>query len=399
MAQINSKNSEIDTIKNQIASTVSAINALGKLLRMESNLTVNQLIELNQFIIEQEMSDSNYTDAATLLEDGKKKFEKMREPKIVATISLVNFYEILTEKHNWDRLDIGDVITAEHEDLGIHIKANVTDIDFNYADATISVTISNVNELLSDEERFMKDHLKNISMSNSVNMNQYKWDDAKATADDVTKILNNTWDAVKRDITAGVNEDVSISRRGIIIRDPADANKLLIMQHGQIALSNDNGNSWKMAITPNGIYADRLVGKILLGNKLIITDDNGTFNIEGNLLTIKDKLGSIRIQLGEYLPNRYGLKILGASGNVVLDETGILQTDTIQLVDNVDSEHPLKIKFYIAPKTMRYDEIMLNFSLERFRHIVKEHLMVVGVQQPHLQAEVMLLQLKVRELI
>ncbi|MWV44979.1 hypothetical protein GRF59_15255 [Paenibacillus sp. HJL G12] len=365
-AQIDAKQAEITSVNNQINSLMSTIQALGNTLKMENNLTANQLIELNQFIIEKELSDENYTDAKDLYEDGKKKFQKIREPKIIVTVSLVNFYEIMTEKHNWDKLSIGDVITVEHEDLGIHIKANVTEINPNYAESDINLTISNAAELSLDDQ-FMKDHKNNISTSNTVNMNHYKWDDAKATADDVSTILNNTWDAVKRDITAGVNEDVSISRRGIIIRDPKDPKKLLIMQHGQIALSNDNGNTWKTAITPEGVFAERLVGKILLGNKLIISDDDGTFTIEGNLLTIKDKTGTVRIQLGEYQKDKYGLKIVGKSGKVVLDEDGILQTDTIQLADNVDSTHSLKLKFYIDDNTMRIDKVKLNFSLERFR--------------------------------
>lgn len=366
-AQIDAKQREIDSVNDQIKTLLSSIQALGNTLKMENNLSSGQLIELNQFIIEKEMSDDNYTNPNDLYEDGKKKFQKIREPKIVVTVSLVNFYEIMTEMHNWEKLSLGDVITVEHEDLGIHIKANVTDITFDYEDSNIDVTVSNVMELLTDEERFMKDHLKNINTSNTVNMNQYKWDEAKATADDVTVILNNTWDAVKRDISAGVNEEVSISRRGIIIRDPKDPNKLLIMQHGQLALSNDSGNTWKTAVTSDGVFAERLVGKILLGNKLIISDDDGTFTIEGNLLTIKDTTGTVRIQLGEYQKDKYGLKIVGKSGKVILDQDGILQTDTVQEADNVDSSHPLKLKFYIDDDVLRIDKVKLSFSLERFR--------------------------------
>ncbi|WP_117161451.1 hypothetical protein [Paraliobacillus sp. X-1268] len=52
---------------------------------------------------------------------------------------------------------------------------------------------------------------------------------------------------------------------------------------------------------------------------------------------------------------------------VVLDESGIMQTDTIQEADNVDGNNPLKLKFYIDDKTIRVDKINLNFSLEKFR--------------------------------
>ncbi|WP_440110391.1 hypothetical protein [Paenibacillus sp. QZ-Y1] len=117
----------------------------------------------------------------------------------------------------------------------------------------------------------------------------------------------------------------------------------------------------------NLIIAERIIGKLLLGNKLIISDNDGTFTIEGNLLTIKDKQGNIRVQLGEYKPGVYGLKIVSPKGTVMIDENGIVQTDTIQLADNVDATHALKLKFYISPSTLRYDQFQLNFTLENFR--------------------------------
>lgn len=366
-AQVNNKQNEINAIAAEIVIIDNNISNLHNLLKVENNFTDIQLKELNQFIIVKEMTEEHISDPNELLEYAKKEFDKMREPKIVAKVSLVNFYEILTEQHNVEKLSLGDVVEIEHEFLDVYIKANVTDIEFNYKESTIEITVSNVQELLTDEERFMRDHLKSIGTSNTVDMSKYKWNDAKATVDDVTTILNNTWDAVKRDITAGVNESVEVSRRGIIIRDPNDPNKIVIMQHGQIALSMDQGNTWKTAITPEGVFAERLVGKILLGNKLIISDDDGTFQIEGNLLTIKDKNGNVKVLLGEYTKGRFGLKIIGASGNVVLDETGILQTDTLQLADNVDSGYPLKLRFYIDDGVMRIDKVKLSFSLERFR--------------------------------
>lgn len=365
--QINSKKSEISVLVAQINSTDASIKVLHDLFKMENNFSQNQLIELNQFVYEKEFNDSNYTDAQTLLEDGKKAFDKIREPQIIVELSLVNFYEILTEQHNRDKLSIGDVVTVEHEILGINVKAYVNEIKYDFDGASIDVVVTNVQDLISDQRKFMMEHTKSISTSTTLDMSKYKWDQAKATADDVSQIFNNTIDTVKRNITAGVGETVDISRRGVIVKDPKDPLKFLIIQHGQIALTNDGGNTWKTAMTPDGMVAERIIGKLLLGNKLIISDNDGTFTIEGNLLTIKDKQGNIRIQLGEYRTGVYGLKIISKLGTVVLDENGIIQTDTIQLADNVDSTHPLKLKFYISPSTLVYHQFQLNFTLERFR--------------------------------
>lgn len=366
-SEINVKNMEISNLTAQINSVESSMQVLHNLFKMENNFSSDQLIELNQFVYEKEISDDNYTDPQKLLEDGKKEFNKIREPQIIIDLSLVNFYEIFTEQHNKDKLSIGDVVTVEHEILDIYVKAYATEITYDFESSNINVVVSNAQDLMTDSERFMKEHTKSISTSATLDMSKYKWDQAKATADDVSQIFNNTIDTVKRNITAGVNETVDISRRGVIVKDPADPLKFLIIQHGQMALTNDGGNTWKTAIMPDGIVAERIIGKLLLGNKLIISDDDGTFTIEGNLLTIKDKEGNIRIQLGEYKDGVYGLKIISKLGTVVLDENGIIQTDTIQLADNVDSTHPLKLKFYISPSTLRFDQFQLNFTLERFR--------------------------------
>lgn len=367
LGQINAKNTEISNLTAQINSVNASMQVLNNLFKMENNFTRDQLIELNQFIYEKEVSDENYTDPLKLLEDGKKEFNKIREPQIIVDLSLVNFYEIFTEQHNKDKLSIGDVVTVEHEVLGIHVKAFATKITYDFESSSIDVVVSNAQDLMTDEERFMREHTNSINSSATLDMSKYKWDEAKATADDISQIFNHTIDTVKRNITAGVGETVDISRRGIIVKDPADPLKFLIIQHGQLALTNDGGNTWKTAIMPDGIVAERIIGKLLLGNKLIISDNDGTFTIEGNLLTIKDKNGEVRVQLGEYKTGTFGLKIVSKLGTVVLDENGIIQTDTIQLADNVDETHPLKMKFYISPSTLRYDQFQLNFTLERFR--------------------------------
>lgn len=62
-----------------------------------------------------------------------------------------------------------------------------------------------------------------------------------------------------------------------------------------------------------------------------------------------------------------GSKLIGKNGKVMLDEDGLLQTDTLQEADNVDSTHPLKLKFYIDDDVIRIDKVKLSFSLERFR--------------------------------
>ncbi|MNW34048.1 Prophage endopeptidase tail [compost metagenome] len=282
-AELTQKQAQIDSLSQEISALEQSIQALKEQLNMENNLTADELKELNAFIIEKEFSSDIYDDPMDLLEDGKREFEKLREPKLVAKVSLVNFFEILTEQHQWNKLVVGDMITVEHEKLGISMRANVTEIEFDYEESSIDVTVSNAKELLTDEDRFLQNLYKSVHSSNVVDMSRTKWDDATTTANEVASVIDNTWNAVKRDIVAGVNESVEISRKGILIKDPDDPDKYIVMQHGQIALTQDGGNSWKTAILPDRIVAERVMGKLLAGVNLQIdaTDaaGNKTFSV------------------------------------------------------------------------------------------------------------------------
>lgn len=87
----------------------------------------------------------------------------------------------------------------------------------------------------------------------------------------------------------------------------------------------------------NLVIADRLVGRIILGNKLIIESNSGVTQLDGDTITIKDNLGNLKLQAGKYTdPNnssnfKYGLYIPNGS-------IDIRSTDTpnrgIQMDDN-----------------------------------------------------------------
>lgn len=84
------------------------------------------------------------------------------------------------------------------------------------------------------------------------------------------------------------------------------------------------------------------------------------------LITMSDK-GIEQAETNYEFVEGSKVSLIGKNGKVMLDEEGLLQTDTLQEADNVDSTHPLKLKFYIDDDVMRIDRVKLSFSLERFR--------------------------------
>src|SRR5690606_38102885 len=127
---------------------------------------------------------------------------------------------------------------------------------------------------------------------------------------------------------------------GVVVRSADNPNHILIIQSGIIGLSMDGGMNWQTAIMPEGIIAERLMGKVILGERVEIGDNEGTFTIVGNLLTIKDRNDIVRLLLGEYEDNKFGLKLFNKSGrDVILDENGMLQTWQEGRADNVNRDN------------------------------------------------------------
>jgi phage minor structural protein len=250
-------------IENQIAAVDIDINTLKNSVAIENNFTVAELEEWNPFIIVKEWANDNYTDEQELYDAGLEEFEKIRIPKIIAEIGIVNLLEILELQKSWEKLNIGDTIVIEHEKLGIDVTAKMMEFHFDYESGDISVVIANVKEIMNDKEKFMQEHYNSISSSTVFSQSKIKYDDAKATTDEVSNIINATWDAVARDIKAGNNNEIEISRRGLRVYDPNDPLNVLIIQNGVLALSNDSGNNWKTAITPSGIVKEKIKFKLL----------------------------------------------------------------------------------------------------------------------------------------
>ncbi len=284
--EIIAKESEITTIENNIANIDNQIEILQNEISIENNFTIEQIQERNQFIIEKEWSDENYIDDKELYEKAIEKFQKIREPQIVVDLSIINFLEVIEEQLNWDKLQLGDIINVLYEKLNINIKTKIIEIDYDFENTDITLTIANTKDIKSNEDEFLKDFYNVISTSTTVDMNKFKWQTAFNKSNEVSVILNEKWDSAKREITSGVNNSVTINDRGITISNSDNPLKYIRMTNGVIGLTQNGGNDFGVAIDATGVYAQRLIGQILAGNNLTITNDTGTFSVDGNGVTI-----------------------------------------------------------------------------------------------------------------
>ncbi|MNK72496.1 Prophage endopeptidase tail [compost metagenome] len=288
--QIKSKQDEITSVTDQINIINAQIQSLKINFQYNNFFTSDLLEELNDYIIEKEWIDTNYTDDAELLATAKKNFEMIKQPKVVINIDMVDFLSVVEAQRDWDKLRLGDTITIRYEKLDIEATAKIIEYSIDHEGHEINLTIANTKELLSDEERLVKLIYSSASAGNTVDINKTKWDGIEGTRSEVRDLLDNVWDATKRSIAASSTNSVEVGNRGIVTSDLNDKMKQVIIQAGQIALTGNGGNTWDTAINSNGVYAKHLVGQILLGQNLRIdaSDTNGrrVVSIDGTGMTV-----------------------------------------------------------------------------------------------------------------
>lgn len=275
-SQINSLQTEIDNLKQQMLNIDNQIKFLTDTLLKESNFTEELIDELNFYVIEKEFRDDRYINEEELYIDALKKFKESREPKVVISIDIDNFFNILEEQYYWDKLVLGDMIKVKYPQMNMEYMARIVEINFDFESDDISLVIANTEK--ADSMDKLKEILNNTKTATSILQNgKYKWDKINEINDEVYRLINSEIDATKNKIIAGINNEIEIGRRGIILRNPDYPSEVVILQSGVIALSEDGGETWRTAIKPSGIVAERLIGNIIIGRNLVITNGDNSF--------------------------------------------------------------------------------------------------------------------------
>jgi len=300
LSQISAKEIEIVAIADKIKKNQDSMDVIKAGFNANILFTNSQLIELNRYIIQKSWSDDNIVDAKDLLKEAKKAFKEMRKPKTEFTIDIVNFTQILESEKDWGKLNIGDTIYIHHEILGENLTAKITEFSIEFEQQSVSLTIANTQDILSDEDKFYERLYEASNAATSISMNKHKWNAVGETVSEIGRLIENGYDATKNRIVAGVKESVVIDHRGMTITNPDYPENILVAQAGVIAISNDNRKSWKHAITTEGIIGERIFGRLLAGERLIIDASNSygknIFTVDGNGVTIDG--GSLSITGG-----------------------------------------------------------------------------------------------------
>lgn len=274
------------------------IGSLKQSLLIRNNFSPTLLTERSRFVHRKDYTDDSIVDAEDLLKEGLKRLEEIKTPSLDVTIDIVDLLQMIESKYDWDRFSLGDTIRIQDDWKGELIEAKIIGYSQDYDNKTISVRIANFKDTNDSTAKFMSMLYQASFTSSIVSENKYKWDLSKENNGLINAIIESEWDAAKQKISGGVAGLTELSARGLISRDYANPNNYLVIQNGVLAITNDNGNSWGLALTKQGVVAERLYGKVIAGVNLTIEDKDGYVKMLGNKILVSNKLQQEVMRMG-----------------------------------------------------------------------------------------------------
>ncbi|MCY6958282.1 phage tail protein [Clostridium brassicae] len=314
--QIENKTVEISNVEDKINIVLNNIDFLENTLDKKNNFTTKQLEILDTFVKEETWENKNYSDGFELIKEGEKALRKLSKPSVEYSLDIVDFLNIVECQHDWGKLNIGDIINIYYDDFDLYIESKIIKISHSIDENNIDITISNNNHV-DDTAKYISDLIKNSTeASNTVNMFKHKWDLSGKNTDMISQIINSGLDSAKNRISSARNQNIIIDQYGIQMKDLFDDKEQLRIINNTIAFTDSEWENCSVAITPKGICAPALYGKIIGSNKLIITNmnENGesSFLVDGSHMTATNMdLSLIRKNLLNriYMNPEYGFKI------------------------------------------------------------------------------------------
>ncbi len=293
--QVDDKSSEIDSINKTIEVWNKTIVGYQEIISTNS-FRADLVEELKLFVYEKDFSDDRYIDAKELYKATVEEFEKHQKPTRSFKTDLASFINSIESKKYHGRLEIGEEVKIKSNKLEEEYTSIIIGYSGDLVSGDFQLEISDNMDDIDALDRLATIIYQAESSSSILENNKYKWNNIVEVKDEVTAWRDKEIKAVDNRIIAGANESITLDNHGMMVRNPDFPNEVIIIQSGVVALSKDNGKTWNTSITPNGVVAETLIGKILAGNNLIITNDSGSFVIDNTGLTVN--MDSIKIMSG-----------------------------------------------------------------------------------------------------
>lgn len=381
--QVSQKLSQIETLKAQSDEYLSQMQLIGKQMAKETSensqgkiFTNVDLEELDDITIEQTYTDDYYTKAKGLFEYGKTLMKDKATLRYTFTLEHKDLAQNIKHPLGWEWfIELGAKVEIADKDIA-NKDGFITIYAYKYSPKTQQMTSvefdnnSAVIKAVSGIASFSK------IAHNTANMTDFwkhTWVEADKATAIVSDIRKNGLDLAANMVRGGntVNK-ISMTESGIFVIDAENEDNQVYIGASLIAITDDRWITSKTAIDKNGLISDTLVGKLILSEKLFISNEDGSFEILPNGLTIRDELGKEQVSLGiDDKKNPFlHLGIKDESKNHLIfnaDGTLDIKATSIKLMtgDVVSKEEMEEIANNVANKL---DLAIRNYALDTVMH-------------------------------
>ncbi len=321
--EITNKTTEVTNYQTSASALNVTLEGINTLLSFDTNFTALQQAELNSYIIQSSYINENFiqtdnmtvteiqAEAQELYDQAVDVLSRISEPRYTFDVNSVNFLMIKDFQNFIDQIVLGAVINLEIKPDVITYPV-LLGFDLNYDDPTDFKLIFG-NRLRLDDGSFQFSDLQGDSLSAATTskVNSTLWTDrGNYTNNEVKTFITSALDASVNNVTSGSSQNVLINETGIRIRELTGigtySDTQMWLNNGIMVITDDNFNTAKLAIgqitagsgTVFGLVADTLVGTIIAGNQLTITNDNNKFLLDGSGATLTDAMFTINTTNG-----------------------------------------------------------------------------------------------------
>lgn len=358
-AQIKTKEELIKTLKDQCANTDTRLVNIGIEIKKENAVyngvklfTDELLLELSDYIIEKSITDDVHLTALSVYTYVIEEIKKYQKPIIDFTItSSVEFIK-RTGQALSDCIFLG--AKMEIEDRSGDITSD--DGTVSLYGFTINPNTDDVSSLsFTNNAKAPESPLKAISKTTQTakatksltDFYKATWMDIKDKTVDIGKVINEGLDLAAQKVRSRSEKNIiDMSEAGIFLVDANNNDEQLALINDLISMTTDGWQTSKIAISPEGVIADTLIGRMILGRELFISNDNVSLAIRDNGMTIRDRKETDRIFLGLDADQNPEFR-LGAKedkSHLVWDKDGLdIKADKIMLgSENIVTESKLE---------------------------------------------------------
>lgn len=316
-SQITSKNIEIANKQASITALDNQLKSINQSLSFSTNFTTAQLMELDPYIIASSYQNENYiqttimtpteiqTQAQNLYDQAVRVLAKVSQPRYEFGIDAANFIFLKEYIQFTNQLKLGCVINLEISDDTVAYPV-LLEIGLSYDDPT-KFTMVFSNRLRLDNSNYEFSDLFGSTNNSGINVdfNSQQWKDwTDNYQDEVSLFISSALDATTNNVVTSSDQEIIFDKNGIRGRKTLGGglygDEQFWMNNNVLAFTKDNWQTSSLALgritfavngtqtTSYGLVADTLVGRMLIGNSLYVSNANNTFTVDGSGATLKN---------------------------------------------------------------------------------------------------------------